>query len=67
MKYKFLVPIFLSIVVGLAIGKVFFDSYDNNTTTVFSEKEKIYLLRITYKNEKEMKNKFKDYASFLSK
>ena len=67
MKYKFLIPIVLSIVVGLFIGKVFFDSYDNNTVTVFDEKTKIYMLRITYKNKKEMKNSFSNYDSFLYK
>ena len=67
MKYKFLVPIFLSIIVGLLIGKVFFDSYDNNSVTVFDEKTKVYLLRINYKNKKDMENNFKDYDSFLYK
>ena len=65
MKYKFLVPIVFSIIVGLFFGKVFFDNYNNNSVTVFDENTKLYMLRITYKDKKEMKNSFKGYESFL--
>ncbi len=67
MRYKFLVPVFLSIIVGLYFGKVFFDNYNNNSALVFDEKAKIYMLRITYKDKKEMRNSFKSYDSFLYK
>ena len=39
MKYKFLVPIALSIVIGLFFGKVFFDNYKGSSLTVFDEKD----------------------------
>lgn len=67
MKYKFLIPITLSIVVGLFFGKVFFDNYNNNSVTVFNEKSKIYMLCISYKDKKLMKSSFKNYDSFYYK
>ena len=66
MKYKFLIPIVLSIVIGLFFGKVFFDNYDNSSITVFSEKEKIYMLQIgVYSSIDNMKKNIKDYNKLL--
>ena len=67
MKYKFLIPITLSIVIGLFFGKVFFDNYDASTVTVFGEKEKVYMLQIgVYSSIEKMKSSFKDYKKLLS-
>lgn len=66
MKYKFLVPITLSIVVGLFFGKVFFDNYDSTSLTVFDEKDKVYMLQIgVYSSEEKMKSSFKNYEDLL--
>ena len=66
MKYKFLVPIVLSIAIGLFFGKIFFDSYDSSSLTVFDEKDKIYMLQIgVYSSEKKMSSKIKNYKNFL--
>lgn len=66
MRYKFLIPIFLSIVVGLFFGKVFFDNYKDTSLTVFDEKDKVYMLQIgVYSSEEKMKGSFKNYKSFL--
>ena len=67
MRAKFFVPVFLSIIIGLAFGKVFFDNYNTNSVTVFNEKEAVYMLRIIYRNKKEMGTSFKNYNSFLYK
>lgn len=45
MKYKFLIPIIFSIVVGFFIGKSFFNDYDS-TTSVFNEGEKLYFIKL---------------------
>lgn len=66
MKYKFLIPIALSIIIGLFFGKVFFDNYDNSSVTVFDEKDKIFMLQYgVYEDENQMKNAFKDYKKYL--
>lgn len=66
MKYKFLIPIALSIVIGLFFGKIFFDNYDASTVTVFNEKEKVYMLQIgVYSSLEQMKSSFKDYKKLL--
>lgn len=66
MKYKFLIPIVLSIVIGLFFGKVFFDNYKSSSLTVFDEKDKVYMLQIgVYSSEEKMKLSFKNYDKFL--
>ena len=66
MKYKFLMPIVLSIIIGLFFGKTFFDIYDSSSLTVFDEKDKVYMLKIgTYSTIEEMKSSFKNYKTFL--
>lgn len=66
MKYKFLIPIVLSIVIGLFFGKVFFDNYKSSSLTVFDEKDKVYMLQIgVYSSEEKMKSSFKNYDKFL--
>ncbi|MGN0992580.1 MAG: hypothetical protein ACI4PE_01375 [Bacilli bacterium] len=66
MKYKFLIPIALSIVIGLFFGKVFFDNYKSSSLTVFDEKDKVYMLQIgVYSSEEKMKSSFKNYDKFL--
>lgn len=66
MKYKFLIPIALSIIIGLFFGKVFFDNYDNSSVTVFDEKDKIFMLQYgVYEDENQMENAFKDYKKYL--
>ena len=66
MKYKFLLPIALSIVIGLFFGKVFFDNYKSSSLTVFDEKDKVYMLQIgVYSSEEKMASSFKNYDKFL--
>lgn len=65
MKYKFLIPITLSIVIGLFFGKIFFDNYDNSVS-VFDEKEKIYMLQVgVYSTFDKMRSNFKGYDKYL--
>ena len=66
MKYKFLVPITLSIVIGLFFGKIFFDNYDATSLTVFDEKDKVYMLQVgVYSSKDKMAKSFKDYQKLL--
>ena len=66
MKYKFLIPITLSIVVGLFFGKIFFTSYEESSVTVFDEKSKLYMLQIgVYSSKEKMKQAFSDYEKYL--
>lgn len=66
MKYKFLIPIALSIVVGLFFGKIFFENYDSAGLTVFDEKDKIYMLQLgVYSSKDKMEEAFKDYKKYL--
>ncbi len=66
MKYKFLIPITLSIVLGLFFGKVFFDNYDSSSLTVFDEKDKVYMLQIgVYSSKEKMAANFKNYEKYL--
>lgn len=61
-----MIPIVLSVIIGLFFGKVFFDSYDGKTTTVFSEKDKIYMIQTAVSSSSEkLKESFKDYKKFL--
>lgn len=66
MKYKFLIPITLSVVVGLFFGKIFFNSYDSTSLTVFDEKEKVYMLQLgVYSTKEKMKKNFPSYQKYL--
>ena len=66
MKYKFFLPIFLSVVIGLFFGKIFFDNYKSSSLTVFDEKNKVYMLQIgVYSSTNKMSKAFKDYKKFL--
>lgn len=66
MKYKFLIPILFSILIGLFFGKTFFDIYDSSSMTVFDEKDKIYMLQIgVYEKEEQMSKTLKDYKKYL--
>ncbi len=66
MKYKFLIPITLSIVLGLFFGKIFFDNYKTTSLTVFDEKDKIYMLQTgVYSSKEKMKENFKNYEKYL--
>lgn len=57
MKYKFLIPVVLSIVIGFFIGKTFFNDYDN-TTSVFNEGEKLYFIKLNSVKEDESLDDF---------
>ena len=66
MKYKFLIPITLSIFVGLFFGKIFFDNYNHSSIAVFNEKDKIYMLQAgVYSSLDKMKKNFKSYDKYL--
>lgn len=60
MKYKFLMPVILSIVVGFFIGKTFFNDYDN-TTSVFNEGEKLYFVEIDSSKIRDSLDSNEDY------
>lgn len=65
MKYKFLMPIILSIVIGFFIGKTFFNNYDNSTS-VFNEGEKVYFVELgVYSSLDEIK-KIDNYEDYLT-
>lgn len=60
MKYKFLIPITLSIVIGLFFGKIFFTSYKDSSLTVFDEKDKVFMLQTgVYSSKENMKKTLK--------
>lgn len=66
MKYKFLIPITLSIVIGLFFGKIFFTSYKDSSLTVFDEKDKVFMLQTgVYSSKENMKKNFKNYEKYL--
>lgn len=66
MKYKFLIPITLSVVLGLFFGKIFFDNYETSSLTVFDEKDKVYMLQIgVYSSLDKIKSSFKNYDDYL--
>lgn len=66
MKYKFLIPIALSIVVGLFFGKIFFQNYEVNGITVFDEKDKVYMLQVgVYSTLDKMEEAFPEYPKYL--
>lgn len=46
MKYKFLIPITFSIILGIVIGKTFFTNYNSNPTQVFYEGEGAYFVEL---------------------
>lgn len=53
MKYKFLIPICLSIFLGVILGKIFFNEYDTKTRNVFSEGTKLYFIQIDKSSTKD--------------
>ena len=66
MRYKFLIPITLSIIVGLFFGKIFFDNYESTSVTAFDEKDKVYMLQTgVYSSKEKMSSSFKDYEKYL--
>lgn len=66
MKFKFLIPIVCSIVIGFLLGKVFFDEYDKNYISVFDEKEMIYFIQLgVYKNIDSIKENLSNYEEYL--
>ncbi len=67
MKNKFLIPIVFSLVIGLVIGKVFFDNYKQNNVFAKELNNKVYMLKISFNNKDNMKKKFKDYNYYIYK
>ncbi len=65
MKYKFLVPIILSILLGLILGKIFFTEYDLKTKNVFKEGERTYFIKVDQNKTKENLLKKYDEDSYL--
>ncbi len=66
MKFKFLVPIVLSIVIGFFIGKVFFNQYDTMGVSSFSDGEKVYFVELgIYSDVNELQSKVKNYDDYL--
>ena len=61
MKYKFLIPIFFSVLVGFIFGKMIFKQYDETMTT-FGDGEKLYFIQSgIYSNIESMPKNYKDY------
>ena len=57
MKYKFLIPITFSIILGIVIGKTFFTNYNSNPTQVFYEGEGAYFVELgIYETKEEIKD-----------
>ena len=66
MKVKFLIPILGSIILGIIIGRIFFNEYDKNTLSVFKEMQNIYFVQLgVYNNLEILKEKVKDYKDYL--
>ena len=69
MKFKFLIPIVLSIIIGVLIGNVFFSEYDNKSISAFYEGEKVYFVQMgVYKEMDSLKSdnpNYLDYAYVL--
>ena len=53
MRGKFLIPIFLGVLLALITGKLFFNNYNENTITVFEEGEVVYFLKSSKKLDNE--------------
>lgn len=67
MKLKFIVPIFLSILLGFFLGKVFFDQYDAKKMTAWQEGETLYFLQFgVYEELDALKKNYKDYQQYLT-
>ncbi len=62
MKYRFLVPVLLSIFLGLILGKIFFNEYDLKTEDVFQSGEIVYFVLI---DKSSNKNDFSSYSDDL--
>ncbi len=67
MKYKFLVPIVFSLIIGLLIGKVFFDNYKQNNVFAKELSGKVYMLKVVFNSKENMQKEFKDYKYYLLK
>lgn len=61
MKYRFLIPIFFSVLVGFIFGKIIFNQYDETMTT-FGDGEKLYFIQSgIYSNLESMPKNYNDY------
>jgi len=49
MRGKFLIPIFLGVLLALITGKLFFNNYTDDAITVFSEGEVVFFLKSSKK------------------
>ena len=66
MKFKFLIPICFSILIGFLFGKVIFSNYDNsNTLKTFNEGEKVYFIEIASSPSKDSLTSINSYESYL--
>ena len=66
MKFKFLIPISFSILIGFLFGKVIFSNYDNaNTLKAFNEGEKVYFIEIASASSKDNLTSINSYESYL--
>ena len=66
MKLKYLMPIIISIIIGILFGKIIFNQYKKNIDTVFNEETSIYILQQgSYKNEDAMYEGARKVSNFL--
>ena len=66
MKVKFLIPILGSIVIGIVLGRIFFNEYDKDTISVFGETKSIYFVQLgVYIKLDDLKDSVKDYEDYL--
>ena len=66
MKFKFLIPICFSILIGFLFGKVIFSNYDNsNTLKTFNEGEKVYFIEIASASSKDNLTSINSYENYL--
>ena len=65
MKFKFLIPIFFSVVIGFIFGRLIFNQYENTNTT-FGDGERLYFIQVgVYSNMDSMQEDFKDVDDYL--
>lgn len=66
MKFKFLIPICFSILIGFLFGKVIFSNYDNSSTLkTFNEGEKVYFIEIASASSKDNLTSINSYENYL--
>lgn len=65
MKYKFLIPVFFSVLIGFIFGKILFNQYENTNAT-FGDGELVYFIQAgIYSDIDSMKKDFEKIDNYL--